>query len=78
MTGFLEPSGSEFGVGHVDCFGGFVAGDYGDIKGVFDVILATYHDAFVGAETGTCGNEVTADHVFLHAHEVVDLSLIHI
>ena len=51
---------SEFGVGYVDDFGGFLTGNDGEVEGVFNVVLATDNDALVGAETGTCGNEVSA------------------
>lgn len=62
-------------MGDVDDFGGFLAGYDGKVEGVLDVVLAAYDDALVGTETGTGGDEVTADYVFLHALEVVDLAV---
>ena len=62
-------------MGYVNDFGSVVGGNYGDVKGVLDVVLAADYDAFVRAETGTCGDKVTADDVFLHAYEVVDLAV---
>lgn len=66
---------SEFSVGHVGHFRSFLTGHRGEVEGIFDVVLTADHNALVGAETCTCGDEVTADDVLLHALEIVDLAV---
>lgn len=62
-------------MGHVDDLRSFLTGNDREVEGIFDVILSADHDALVGAETCTGGDEVTADDIFLHALKVVDLAV---
>ena len=51
-------------MGHVDDLRSFLTGNDREVEGVFDVVLTTDHDALIGAETCTGGDEVTADEGF--------------
>lgn len=54
-------SGTKPPVGSVD----FVA----VAKQAVDVVLGAYNEPVIVSQAGTCRNEVSADHVFLHAFE---------
>ncbi len=46
-----------------------------DSKHAFDVVFASYDESVVFAQTCTCGDQVTADNVFLHALEGIGLAV---